>query len=212
MLTASHVQSLIKREDPLIIDVGCNDGEHTQMFLDLFPGAIVFCFEPDPRAISHWRQKITSPRAHLFEGAIGAKDGTAAWYSSYGWPGEAEKQQRPDGWDLSGSIRRPTGHTVVHPWCKFEQAFDVPVIRLDTWASLHDVHEVDFIWADMQGAEGDLIRGGRKTLAHTQFLYTEYSNQSLYEGQPMLAQLRAMLPEFEMVQMWENDVLFQRKA
>jgi len=41
----------------------------------------------------------------------------------------------------------------------------------------------------MQGAEGDLIAGGQETVANTHYLYTEYSDDEWYEGQPTLAQL-----------------------
>jgi hypothetical protein len=36
-------------------------------------------------------------------------------------------------------------------------------------ARAHDIEKVDFIWADMQSAEGDLVAGGPLTLAKTRF-------------------------------------------
>ncbi len=83
------------------------------------------------------------------------------------------------------------------------------VKRLDTWAKEHGVTAVDFIWADIQGAEGDLITGGKETLANTRYFYTEYSDEELYEGQPTLAQLQSMLPTFSIVRRYPMDVLFE---
>ncbi|MEN9248224.1 MAG: hypothetical protein Q6L50_08560 [Gloeomargarita sp. GMQP_bins_120] len=37
----------------------------------------------------------------------------------------------------------------------------------------------DFIWADVQGAEVDLIQGGLQALANTRYFYTEYANTEL---------------------------------
>jgi FkbM family methyltransferase len=200
---------LIDRDDPIILDVGCNDGEHTEMFLDMFPQAQVFCFEPDIRARQRFRAIVLDSRAHLFAIAVGDFDGSTTFYQSDGYPPEHHNSS----WDLSGSIRRPTGHLTLHPWCKFESEITVPLMRLDTWIGLNLPSDriIDFIWADVQGAEGDLIEGGHQALARTRYFYTEYSNIELYEGQLNLAQLQAMLPGFETVEVFAYDVLFKNK-
>lgn len=83
--------------------------------------------------------------------------------------------------------------------------------RLDTWAADEGVDSVDFIWADVQGAEIDLINGGRVTLSNTRYLYTEYSNRELYEGQVGLKTLLKSLPEFEVVHRFAHDVLLRNR-
>ena len=52
---------------------------------------------------------------------------------------------------------------------------------------------IDFLWADIQGAEGEMIRGGQKALSATPFLYTEYSNDELYEDQVSLCEILGLL-------------------
>jgi hypothetical protein len=48
----------------------------------------------------------------------------------------------------------------------------------------NDISFIDFIWADVQGAEEDLILGGLDTLRkRTKYLFTEYNNSEMYEGQ-----------------------------
>jgi hypothetical protein len=64
----------------------------------------------------------------------------------------------------------------------------------------------------MQGAEGDLISGGRSTLGHTRYLYTEYSDEEWYEGQPNLARLIDMLPNFSVLKRYPMDVLFKNNS
>jgi FkbM family methyltransferase len=201
------IVSLVNKPNPTILDIGCNDGTDTLAFLSLFPDARIFSFEPDPRAAQKFRAKVDSPRAQFFSIAVGAEDGRVQFYQSSGNPAEVDDMPS---WDLSGSIRKPKAHLRVHPWCTFEQQIEIPLLRLDTWAAEHNVHDVDFIWADMQGAEGDLIIGGEKTLTNTRYLYTEYSNDELYEGQPTLDQLKSMLPSgFELLELYQNDVLFR---
>jgi hypothetical protein len=75
--------------------------------------------------------------------------------------------------------------------------------------SIKIYEEPDLIWADVQGAEGDLVDGGAETLAQTRFFYTEFSDREWYEGQVSFADLAANLPSFEVVEKFEMDALFR---
>lgn len=210
-----HLRKLLGTDAPLILEIGANDGGDTASFLSVFPNATICAFEPDPRALAKFKARRFPPRVHLFEIAIGAEDGEAEFNVSSGLPEEMPPHIRknfPLGWDLSGSLRAPKNHKVVWPWVKFEKQVRVTVKRLDTWAKEYGVAAVDFIWADMQGAEGDLIAGGKETLANTHYLYTEYTNDEWYEGQPTLAQLESMLPTFSIVRCYPMDILFENRA
>ena len=85
-------------------------------------------------------------------------------------------------------------------------------MRLDTWTAENGLEAVDFIWADVQGAEGDLIAGARQTLARTRYFYTEYSNEEWYQGQPSLADIIEMLSGFDIVARYSMDALFANRA
>jgi hypothetical protein len=54
-----------------------------------------------------------------------------------------------------------------------------------------------------------MIRGGQRTLSRTRYLYTEYSDDELYEGQIGLRKILEMLPDFRVVELWQDDVLLQ---
>jgi FkbM family methyltransferase len=169
-ISPDSLRDLLGTDAPVILDIGANDGTHTKTFLKLFPKAIIYAFEPDPRAVARFRANINigDPRVKLFEGAIGDQDGEAEFHVSSGFPPGTTPEHKvkfPLGWDLSGSLRAPKKHKEIWPWCKFESTIKVPVLRLDTWADFNDVRKIDFIWADTQGAEGDLITGGKMTLA-----------------------------------------------
>lgn len=127
-------------------------------------------------------------------------------------PPPGREREFPEGWHLSGSIRRPTGHLNEHKWCNFENSLEVPVQRLDTWAASRGIQHVDFIWADVQGAEMDLIAGGVETLKLTTYFYTEYSQSELYEGQAPLETIQAALPNYDLIQRFQHDALFEIKS
>ena len=67
---------------------------------------------------------------------------------------------------------------------------------------------------DVQGAEGDVIEGGREILKRTRYLYTEYSDKELYEGELTLQQILSTLPgEWKVLKKYERrndgDVLLR---
>ena len=199
----------------VILEIGANHGMHTELFLRTFPGARVHAFEPDPRAAAAFRKRITDRRATLHELAIGASSGRAEFHVSSGMPPDATPEVRAqykDGWDQSGSLRAPKTHKEKWPWCKFQRTIKVEVRTLDAWSRKHEPGPIDFIWADTQGAEADLVAGGRETLARTRYFYTECFDDELYEGAPNLASLLDMLPGFEIVKRYESDVLLRNAA
>jgi len=211
-LAIADLPQLIGTRTPVILEVGCNDGSHTRQFLDAFPEGRMYCFEPDGRALRRFAQNVQSERVTLEPIAIGAADGTARFFASRGAPSDEWAERLPEGWDLSGSIRPPKQHLVSNPWCRFDAGSTVPVRSLDSWAAEAGVTHVDFIWADVQGAEGDLIAGGRAVLARTRYFYTEYSNEEMYEGQPDLQSLLDSLPDFEVVERYRDDVLLVNRV
>ena len=98
------------------------------------------------------------------------------------------------------------------PHVTFERSAEVAVRRLDGWAAENGVARVDFVWADVQGAENRLIEGGRETLSRTRYLYTEYADRELYEGQWTLDRILAELPGFELAARYPNDALLRNRT
>lgn len=201
--------NLIKKKDPVIVEIGCNDGSHTLEFLGAFPNCKIICFEPDERAAGRFRKKVNDPRVVFFSCAIGSVDGTARFFASGGNPLATPDPRFPEDWDLSGSIHPPLLHLQTTPRVTFANQYEVTIRRLDSMIQELGLEKVDLIWADVQGAEADLICGGRQTLRKTHYFYTEYSDQELYAGQINLDQLRALLPGFRLIHKLRHDVLFR---
>jgi FkbM family methyltransferase len=214
-ITGAILQNLIGEHARTILEIGAHHGDHTAALLRTFPHAHLYAFEPDPRAIAAHRKLVKDPRLTLYEMAIGGTNGRAEFHVSDGFPpGQADalKANYPKGWDQSGSLCAPKGHVQKFPWCKFKRTISVEVRTLDAWASKHAPGTIDFIWADMQGAEGQLALGGPQALARTRFIYCEYSNEELYEGEPTLERLLELMPTFEIVHRLPNDVLLRNTA
>ena len=207
-LPHKKLAKLLGRDDPLILEIGSNDGTDAARFLEVLPKARVICFEPDPRAIARWKTNVTHPNAELQEIAIGAEDGTLTFHQSGGDPRKTDEGD----WDYSGSLRAPKDVLDIYPGVLFEKTIEVPVRSLDSWAEEAGIGTVDFIWADVQGGERDLIQGGARTLANTRYFYTEFYDIEMYAGQWTLAEIDAALPSHKIIKKWKADALFARKS
>lgn len=207
-ISHAEIHSLVGKDDPVVLELGSNDGEDSARFLAEFPGIQLHCFEPDPRPLA--RFTINDPRCTLHALAIAAEDGVVEFHLSGGTP----PNNRMSDWDLSSSIRPPTGHLAVHPWCTFDRTCRVPARSLDSWFQEHaEIEVIDFIWADIQGAEVDLIRGGAETLRnHVRYLYTEFYDSPMYDGQISRQEILKLLPEFDCIGIFEGyNVLLENR-
>ena len=223
-MTVEDVRTLVGQA-PLLCEIGCNDGTDTLKFLEAMPGAIIHCFECDPRAIKRFKRNVVSRRVVLYDMAISDTDGEATFHGSSGRaPREMLHEPIPachllDSWDLSGSLLEPSRHRTYSKWVEFpeEQQRIVQTIRLDTWATKHLADRtIDFCWVDVQGGEGLVIKGGIETLKRTRWLYTETYENPLYAGQPTTTELVALiaelLPDYKFVKQYSDNILLRNGA
>ncbi|MEK6805815.1 MAG: FkbM family methyltransferase [Pseudomonadota bacterium] len=207
------IRRCVGKSNPTILEIGCNDGTHTLWFLGTFESPRMYCFEPDPRAVQRFKNKVGERLGvNLFELALSDREGEIEFHQSAGARSERDAETMPEGWDLSGSIRKPKEHLAEHPWVKFDRTIPVRTTTLDAWCDEHRIETIDFIWMDVQGAEMDVFRGAEKTLARTRYIYTEYNDKELYEGQANLATLRRHLARFKVLARYPDDVLFENRS
>lgn len=207
-----RIKTLVAVSDPVILEVGCNTGTDTIKFLKYFDSPTIYCFEPEPRAVE--RFKKTVPRVAnvtLIEAAVSDHTGSTVFYRSGGTKDMIDRPYEEQ-WHLSGSIREPKKHLEFIPWVSFEKTLTVNTVTLDIWMQSTELQLIDFIWMDVQGAERNVIRGGKECLSRTRFLYTEYNNNEMYEGQWQLQQIMENLPDFEVLTVYKNDVLLRNRS
>jgi FkbM family methyltransferase len=185
------------RGPKLFLELGAHDGSDTAWMAAL-PDVVIHAFEPDPRNHPPPLANVVLTRA-----AVSDRDGRIPFIlSDTGWG-------QP--WTYSSSIRQPKNHLRRYP-VTFGETIEVDSVSLDCYAGHHGLNIVDFIWADIQGAEGDMIEGARKLLSRTRYLYTEYSDEELYQGQATLKEICRMLPEFRVIELWPDEVLLKNRS
>lgn len=179
------------------LELGAHVGSDTAWMASL-PGVRLHAFEPDPR-----NHPPALPNVTLHRAAIADRDGTAPFILSMeGW-GKL--------WTHSSSIKSPKNHLTRHP-VTFDETIEVRTITLDTFCRSQGTEQIDFIWANVQGAEGEMIRGALQTFERTRYLFTEYSDDEMYENQATLADILELLPDFRVLELWPFEVLLENRG
>ena len=207
-ITVGELRHILGRDDPLIIEVGCNDCETTAKMLAVMPYAHIVCFEPDPRPLARNFCR-GDERVQIHRMAISDRYGKTTFYQS---GGEVPHSTAPckDDWDYSSSIHKPTGHLERDEFVKFPTQIDVMTRTLDDMNLLLG-NQVDLIFADVQGSEARLILGGQATLRRTRYFYCEFYDVEQYERQPDLKGLLSFLPDWELVAIYGDNALFRNR-
>jgi 2-O-methyltransferase len=185
----------------VFFEIGANEGQDTEWMAAL-PNVVIHAFEPEPRCLQLLKASLP-PNVVLRPWAVGATEELRDFYPSLDYAGGP--------WTQSGSIRRPTEHHFARYPVSFSDPYPVWTCSLDWyWTTVPGAPIIDFIWADMQGAEGDMVRGGQRSLARTRYLYVEVSDVPYYEGQMSYGDVLATLPgEWRVIAKWPDDVLVE---
>jgi FkbM family methyltransferase len=185
-------------ETPLILDIGANIGGFSETALRFNPRAEIHAFEPIPKLADSIRTLSTRyPSLHCVQIALGSE------------PGECEFRvhQHID----SSSLLAPdaTYNSLYPQHCVLSDLIKVPVMRLDDWAASSGVapeRPIDLVKMDVQGFEGQVVRGGAATLGRTRYLVTEAALFPAYQGGVMLDELCEQLRALGFQMTWAFNV------
>ena len=83
-ITLKQIKAMLATDAPVILEIGAADGLDTLKFLETFshPALRMYCFEPDPRNIAAFKERVRDPRVRLLEAAISDTDGPAFLHQS----------------------------------------------------------------------------------------------------------------------------------
>lgn len=207
-------------QQPVILEFGACDAYHSRIMLDILQESkklyTYHLFEPNKELmdsvvnrISHY---LTSNSTHVkfYCEAVGAENGKMKFYKSGGH--HVENGHVTANYYGSSSIRKPKLVIDAFKGMTFDET-ETDVITLDSHVKRAGLEGkiIDFIWADVQGAEVDLINGGKESFKNVRYFYTEYVNSELYEGEIGLPEILNMLPDFEVIEDYNGDVLLKNK-
>ena len=200
---------LDNKEDPLIIEIGASNGADSVAFLQIFKKATLYCFEPSPLALEAFKNRMSLLKKSklwnysLVPLALSNENSQMNLYLM----DEDPKFMQATLKELKNARNMITysGHEK-----RVSKSIKIKTKRLDDWVKERGIEKIELIWADVEGAEENLIEGGADTLINkTRFFYTEYSNIELFKGQISLKEILKMLPGFKVRWISENNVLLE---
>ena len=169
-----------------VIELGANDGFHTRVMTEILNKHRLpwkyLAVEPDPRLQAEMPEGVTYVGAgiaqHTGKGTLFLSDG----------------EHEGNRYTGSSSLRTPTRLLHEHwPHMTFDTCIETPTITLDDLCTNNEFGHVDFIWCDVQGCEVDVVRSGKTALKNTKWMFMEYANGELYEGQIPLIEIEREL-------------------
>lgn len=198
----AYLASLLPSRRPIIFDIGCNDcADSLELYNELLSTGSIpkfLCFDADQRACEEAAYATDGKLFKIFNLAVADKQGTIEFFASESKERAASKGKYD--WSASGSIKKPKEHLELFPEVKFNAPVKVPCTTLDALYYQHsNPFVIDLIWADVNGGEENLILGGLQALKKTMYLYIEFAEKELYEGQIKQADILNLLPDFELL-------------
>ena len=212
-----NIKNFIKENlnnESVFFEIGTHFGVDTKEFINITKN--LHCFEPDHRNIEIFKQ-LNLPII-LNEYAISDFDGMSKFYLSSGNVYESKYGPTNDelfnqnDWSASSSLMTPKNHIQKTPWVKFENTVEVETKKIETYCLENNIKNVDFIWMDVQGAELNIIKGMGEFKEKIHYIYTEYSDEELYEGQGTKEQIIELLgPNWDIIFDFGSDILLKNK-
>ena len=160
---------------PVIFDVGANIGDITRKYRSLFPGAMIYAFEPFSESFACLdRAARKDNRIVACRLAFGGTEGIGVLRVNSSGPTNSLLQTEESAASFWGSGLMETTTTV-----------DVELSTIDTFCDQRDIHEIDVLKIDTQGTELEILRGAIKMLTarKIRLVYMEMIIAPSYKGQ-----------------------------
>lgn len=197
-----YVNNTLRDKEKIILEIGAHKGDSSNNIIhSLSPVKEYHAFEPDYRNFDLLKKQLANFKfAKVNFSAVGSFHGKTNFYHSGG------VNTLSDDWSASSSIKKPKLATTENPWLTFDRTSEVDIIDIDTYCISNNIHDIDFIWADVQGAEEDVILGASNMLKHTKFLFTEYCDFERYEEEIGKDKILQMLPGWDLIYDLGDDI------
>lgn len=164
-----------------VLDVGASKGYSSRVFRRFWPQAQILAFEPLEECFLELSKSFgTDRRFKAFHSALGEKE-------------EVSLIHRNDYSVSSSLLPMDDLHVQSFPHTKNSSAEKVSIRRLDDIAGAENLVGPILMKLDVQGFEGQVLRGGLETLKQVQVIITEMSVSPLYKGQIEFDELYRLL-------------------
>lgn len=161
------IQKRLVGDAKVVFDVGATIGRTVARYLELFPNAMVYAFEPAPANVKKFKERLPKltgfEHVHLIPKAVLDLDGEASLnlYES------CDHHSIYKGTKAFQTRERKPGRII--------ETIVVPAVQLDTFCSKRCIRRIDVLKIDTEGAERKVLAGAKRLLREGQIrlLYIE---------------------------------------
>lgn len=170
----------------IIFDVGAYIGEVTKTYMEIFPGARIYCFEPYAESFRQLEKLSNNKMVSTYQTAVSDHTGKTKLYINT---------------DLSCNsfFSRPESGPVYYPEkARNIDEIEVNVTTIDSFCDIENIERIDILKLDAEGAEKKILGGACNKLSkHNIYLvYTEVMFIQHYEGGCMFHELSGFLEQY----------------
>ncbi|MFN3077829.1 MAG: FkbM family methyltransferase [Alphaproteobacteria bacterium] len=163
----------------MLVDIGARSANH-HVYRHLSSLCRIIGFEVDQEECDRLNAHNPNGLARFYPYAIAGEDGERTFHITR--------------LDLSSGLNRSNPAWMSRfPWRNLDvmREVQVPTIRLDTFVARENVHHMDFLKVDVEGAELEVMRGARQSMSDMGVLciQTELWWDPVMKGQPTFAEL-----------------------
>lgn len=172
------------KRNPVIFDVGANDGETMQEFLRVFPAANLVAFEPHAACGEILERKfLQHPNVSVQKVALGAHTGSSELHL---FSGNRMNSLLP--------FDHVPGNLMSQTFASTGTA-EVRVETLDAFCSERGIASIDILKTDTQGYDLQVLKGAASLLENRQIktILLEVNFVPMYEGQATFSELHEYL-------------------
>lgn len=163
-----------------ILDIGAYDGRTALRFADEFGDVPIHAFEPTPDSFEQLARRVAEyPKVNVHQLALANECGFKHFFRNR----SAETNSLLDNGSGNNSV---LCDVTAHVDC-----IKVQVVRLDDWVAANVPHGKLLMKIDVQGAEGLLLDGGRKTFTdQVAAVFCETAMLPMYDSEPTFFEMQ----------------------
>jgi len=177
------IQNTVKTmdRDAVIFDIGGHIGESIVYFRGLFPGALIYSFEPDPDSFVKLKA-FADEKTFCYNIALSDTTGPVDFFRNR--IGHTNSLL-PVNMSSKDSIYFQKARNAQEAWepDRFNQKTVVNAMRLDEFCVEHRIEQIDLLKVDVQGAETKVLNGGVRILERVKNIIVEISFFDYYSQQ-----------------------------
>ena len=157
----------IKKDKPILFDVGANMGDYSQELRRAFPNGIIFSFEPNREAFEYAAENLAPFGVHCYNLGLGANSGNAKIYT-----------YADDSLSQHASLYKEV-FLDLHKADQLSE-FEFQLTSVDQFCEKHRIDFIDFIKIDTEGHELEVLKGAARMLADNRISIIQFEFNTLH--------------------------------